>query len=1263
MSGRHQNDIMTIFAISLFHPNRRPSVTIVRPILRPSYLIVGTRTMQSALGVSQGGVRIVPLNTDGGDIESSNTNNRSKIKPHASPNVGRPKPPSKRSSIASRLPVALHLHRGDRADHSGSGENGMSATSPLNSTKFDMASAITSSGFQETAACLEEISTKAAKIVEAQSCHVWMIDQTKHELYRLLPDGSAVATTSAGPTKASTAAGTGEIRLIKPLDRGITASIVSEPSGFNTKNVATSGRWSHDIDEINAGAGAAPGSSRRETISYLAWPLCDSTSGECLGVVEFRNKCNGGAFFNAADSQLARIVAIQLANAIVHYRQQELLAGRNEAINKAYEEKSYDAAETICIDDGDGNDGNTKGRPLVVPATSQQRSAFALPATANISGTTSGTPTTGSTSFHPHNSSAMSDSEPTGSMGCTLAERGWEYDTFSQTEEELIQHAISIFDERGLLARFSIPVSTLTNFLREIISGYRKETPYHNHHHCFDVLHVSYLLITRCKADEYLESLNVLSIFVAALAHDLGHDGYNNAFHAATESDLAVTYNGVSILENHSAAQLFRILKKEDCNILKRLNAEEQTKIRSRLIDLILDTDAKNHFMLCTRFKHGLEMKQLSRGLLSSMLLHIADVSNPSRPGPVARKWAFAVQAEFFRQGDKERELNLPRSPFMDREFENLPRMQAAFIDAIVMPVCKLLAEFLPHVKDQCIKSLQLNRAFWNSLSSKGILKSTDITAYLEREVTHSATIEGEGVGAGDESDDGSNSNDHTDVGDNIDGGEESSSTEPPLDMNQPIPGIPSNALQASPDARRVSLISLPHGSAHNLHGGDDPELGMNGAGGSAASKSKKRRRKGLKEQLKDCLRSIKTKMTAVLESHSFQIIMMLATIYALFASDLSLVAGNVDSDNTVDAVSFLVLVMFIGEMCSSAICIPKYMHFYFWLDLAATISLFLEIDFLLQWVSGGGGQDGNYDDGGTDQLSLAKASRAAKIGARAARLSRLLRLVRLIRVAKVVKWMLSNVIRRKNDKNLGGGTGDDDDDAAAEEVEMKMSVVGQKMTESITKKVIIAVLLTLLVFSLMDVSLVPDARQTGLDQLAVAVANNISDDGVASMILRDAFLESHSDSIIRFQGMGPDDDFVNQERFDSLRPIEMLSVYSSAMATAPNSNSTLAATFDVSHQAKISAWYSIGTTLIVTILLAALSMLLNRDAYRVSQVHSIPFHFVCCIVFERSICMHCATLQSSQSIDFSYPYLLMQSQKDHDPPDRTYAMASCTAQ
>ena len=33
--------------------------------------------------------------------------------------------------------------------------------------------------------------------------------------------------------------------------------------------------------------------------------------------------------------------------------------------------------------------------------------------------------------------------------------------------------------------------------------------------------------MTKCGADEYLENFNVLSILVAALAHDLGHDTHS----------------------------------------------------------------------------------------------------------------------------------------------------------------------------------------------------------------------------------------------------------------------------------------------------------------------------------------------------------------------------------------------------------------------------------------------------------------------------------------------------------------------------------------------------------------------------------------------------------------------------------------------------------------------------------------------------------------------------------------------------------------
>ncbi len=496
-----------------------------------------------------------------------------------------------------------------------------SSSSAIDSLKFNecLDNDLTS-GFQESEKAFSEVCHKAATILDAEECYIYILDDKEHKIYTYIKDNEG-----------------NEVKLTKPLDRGITGFVLSDESGINLADVTQFSQWSTELDEmINGG-----------TTSYLAWPIWE-LSGECIGVIEFRNKKrSSNGVFDSADAQMAQIVAFHVARAIVESRQHALLDGRTRAISLAYE-KNFDQSDSISIESELGSrqesTGSSGGGTTVLrKALLRQRSAMAL---------------TPSWNWKQINSSGR------------LVDRDWAYDVFLQDEDALIMHAVDIFDERGLFSNFSIPVTTFVNFAKEIKAGYNSYAPYHNYHHAFDVMHVCYLLIVKCKADEYLDSFNILSILVGALAHDLGHDGFNNAFHSATNSEFAIMYNGVSILENYSAAYLFRILRKQKCNIFARLDSADMNKMRTRLIDLILDTDAKNHFMLMTRFKHSMEMKQVSRGLLSSMILHVSDVSNPTRPGPIARKWAFAVQEEFFRQGDKEKELDLPKSPFMDRQFE-----------------------------------------------------------------------------------------------------------------------------------------------------------------------------------------------------------------------------------------------------------------------------------------------------------------------------------------------------------------------------------------------------------------------------------------------------------------------------------------------------------------------------------------------------------------------------------------------------------------
>jgi hypothetical protein len=56
--------------------------------------------------------------------------------------------------------------------------------------------------------------------------------------------------------------------------------------------------------------------------------------------------------------------------------------------------------------------------------------------------------------------------------------------------------------------------------------------------------------------------LDFLGMIVSAMGHDLGHPGYNNNFHINASSDLAITYNDISCLENFHVSFLFKILRK-----------------------------------------------------------------------------------------------------------------------------------------------------------------------------------------------------------------------------------------------------------------------------------------------------------------------------------------------------------------------------------------------------------------------------------------------------------------------------------------------------------------------------------------------------------------------------------------------------------------------------------------------------------------------------------------------------------------------------
>uniref|UniRef100_A0A0G4I932 PDEase domain-containing protein n=1 Tax=Chromera velia CCMP2878 TaxID=1169474 RepID=A0A0G4I932_9ALVE len=206
-----------------------------------------------------------------------------------------------------------------------------------------------------------------------------------------------------------------------------------------------------------------------------------------------------------------------------------------------------------------------------------------------------------------------------------------------------------------------------------------------------------------------------LAFVTAALCHDVGHPGENNNFQKTSRSSLAVIYNDKAVLENFHAAETFRILASEQCNFSEAMSPQDFGVFREHVVDLILATDMAVHMEFLSKFKVRLESddflqgpelegdgkgaaeveKQLKidTGLLAQACIKAADIGHSAKPWDVHYKYSLSVVEEFFKQGDKEREMGLPISALCDRNAaSSLAQSQRGFLLFLCRPMFVVLA-------------------------------------------------------------------------------------------------------------------------------------------------------------------------------------------------------------------------------------------------------------------------------------------------------------------------------------------------------------------------------------------------------------------------------------------------------------------------------------------------------------------------------------------------------------------------------------------
>ena len=292
-----------------------------------------------------------------------------------------------------------------------------------------------------------------------------------------------------------------------------------------------------------------------------------------------------------------------------------------------------------------------------------------------------------------------------------------------------------ILEAFGLKNEKIIKVNKLEAFLNSVSSQYLPTTLYHNNMHGADVCQSVCLYFLNSNAEKILQTtvLDLLSILIASLGHDLGHPGLNNNFHINARTDLALTYNDSSCLENFHCSKLFNILKKDETNILEVLSVDEFKDIRKRMISEILATDmffhkkiiettkSKAHQIKQDKFEFINNDKDSIKAEQQSFLdyfIHAADLGHNSKLFKISIKWVELLSEEFWLQGDKEKSLGISVSFLCDRLNTNVPKGQVNFLTAFILPTFGLMTSMFPGLSFTQ-KNVENNIKEWQKLADE----------------------------------------------------------------------------------------------------------------------------------------------------------------------------------------------------------------------------------------------------------------------------------------------------------------------------------------------------------------------------------------------------------------------------------------------------------------------------------------------------------------------------------------------------------------
>lgn len=338
------------------------------------------------------------------------------------------------------------------------------------------------------------------------------------------------------------------------------------------------------------------------------------------------------------------------------------------------------------------------------------------------------------------------------------------------TDVDLQSDSLKKMGRYNFIDHLHLQPSKLINSLRCIESWYN-DVPYHNNIHVLDVLHTLNVMLRRlpmqsevaARSDlsqtidgsniqtahdntihfsflDNITSLDVYSILLSAIIHDISHEGLNNLYYQNNPLAFHELLSNVDVQSGVNLGEIMSKLTLEPFHdvfgrrLLQRhgafegLSDEEQKYSEEVISSAVIGTTMANHFDLFTLLQnevqsafsdedgaatseHGMDTRYNKTAFLS-FLVHAADISSPTKPFPMFSQWIPRVFTEFFRQGDLEEKQGHPISPLCNRRElteQTIAESQVMFINTFVKPMYELIGKICTWIEEDVVPLLDAN--------------------------------------------------------------------------------------------------------------------------------------------------------------------------------------------------------------------------------------------------------------------------------------------------------------------------------------------------------------------------------------------------------------------------------------------------------------------------------------------------------------------------------------------------------------------------